>query len=196
VVLFPIAYPIALLLDAFLGKDHPTIYRRATIALLLDAFLGKDHPTIYRRAELKELTRQHLIDSEGQGTLTMDEGQGTLTMDEVKIMRGTLDMADKTAKDAMHPIMGTFMLEADAHLDEECMAEIMESGHSRIPIYMGTRANVAGLLITKNLILVDPTGGTKVRDVSKFAIRKMPRVAASLPLFELLHFFGQIPASQ
>jgi len=27
-------------------------------------------------------------------------------------MRGTLDMADKTAADAMHPIAGTFMLEA------------------------------------------------------------------------------------
>jgi metal transporter CNNM len=44
------------------------------IALLLDFFLGKDHPTIYRRAELKELTTLHLMDAaHGHGNLSHDE---------------------------------------------------------------------------------------------------------------------------
>ena len=44
------------------------------IAVILDCCLGTDHPTIYRRAELKELTKQHLIDAEhGHGNLSHDE---------------------------------------------------------------------------------------------------------------------------
>ena len=44
------------------------------IAAFLDCCLGTDHPTIYRRAELKELTKQHLIDAEhGHGNLSHDE---------------------------------------------------------------------------------------------------------------------------
>mmetsp|Transcript_10928 Transcript_10928/g.36894 ORF Transcript_10928/g.36894 Transcript_10928/m.36894 type:complete len:488 (-) Transcript_10928:42-1505(-) len=160
-ILFPIAWPISKMLDYFLGKDHPTIYRRA---------------------ELKELTRQHLITCDGHGTLTHDE---------VKVMSGVLDMANKQAKDAMHSIDGVFMLDAEAVLDMSCMREIMSSGHSRIPIFVGSKDNVVGLLIVKNIILVDPENNTKVKDVSRFAIRKIPKVSDKLPLFELLHFFGQ-----
>uniref|UniRef100_A0A7S0E099 CNNM transmembrane domain-containing protein n=1 Tax=Hanusia phi TaxID=3032 RepID=A0A7S0E099_9CRYP len=160
-ILFPIAWPISKMLDYFLGKDHPTIYRRA---------------------ELKELTRQHLINCDGHGTLTQDE---------VKVMSGVLDMANKQAKDAMHSIDGVFMLDAEAVLDMSCMREIMSSGHSRIPIFVGSKDNVVGLLIVKNIILVDPENNTKVKDVSRFAIRKIPKVSDKLPLFELLHFFGQ-----
>ena len=54
-----------------------------------------------------------------------------------------------------------------------------------------SRPNIVGVLIVKNIILVDPHSYTKVKDVSKFAVRKIPRVASNLPLFELLHFFGQ-----
>ena len=152
------------------------------IAKLLDWALGPDHPTVYRRAELKELTRRHLM--------TLD-GQGTLSHDEVKIMSGVLDMANKEAKDAMLDVDRFFMLDCDATLDGECMQAIMASGHSRIPVYVGGRQNVVGILIVKNIILVDPNSQTKVRDVSKFAIRRIPRVSKRLPLFELLHFFGQ-----
>ena len=122
--------------------------------------------------------------------MTLD-GHGTLSHDEVKIMSGVLDMANKEAKDAMLDVDRFFMLDCDATLDGECMQAIMASGHSRIPVYVGGRQNVVGILIVKNIILVDPNSQTKVRDVSKFAIRRIPRVSKRLPLFELLHFFGQ-----
>jgi len=66
------------------------------IAKVLDCVLGKDHPTIFRRAELKEMTKAHLQTEDGHG--------GTLSMDEVRILNGTLDMADKTAFTAMRPL--------------------------------------------------------------------------------------------
>ena len=38
------------------------------VAVALDYFLGPDHPTVYRRAELKELTKRHLITEGAHGT--------------------------------------------------------------------------------------------------------------------------------
>ena len=59
IICFPVSYPIAALLDYFLGQDHPTIYRKA---------------------ELKELTKQHLVDSEfGRGSLSQEEVVPNLT---------------------------------------------------------------------------------------------------------------------
>jgi len=97
------------------------------VAKLLDYFLGADHPTVYRRAELKELTKRHLM--------TLD-GHGTLSHDEVKIMSGVLDMANKVAMDAACDIADFFMLDIEAVLDVHCMQAIMASGHSRIPVYV------------------------------------------------------------
>ena len=42
------------------------------------------------------------------------DGHGTLSEDEVKIMSGVLDMATKVAKDAMHDVHKSFMLDCDA----------------------------------------------------------------------------------
>jgi CBS domain containing-hemolysin-like protein len=53
------------------------------------------------------------------------------------------------------------MLECDAVLDIECMHSIITSGHSRIPVYIGNNQNVVGVLIVKNIILVDPLSGTR-----------------------------------
>ena len=72
---------------------------------MLDYFLGPDHSTVYRRAELKELTKRHLMNADGHGTLSEDE---------VKIMSGVLYMATKVAKDAMHDVHKSFMLDCDA----------------------------------------------------------------------------------
>eukprot|EP00802_Teleaulax_amphioxeia_P015959 Tamp_16062.p1 GENE.Tamp_16062~~Tamp_16062.p1 ORF type:complete len:419 (-),score=63.24 Tamp_16062:34-1290(-) len=178
--------PISAYLSPFVRVLEAILFPIAMpMAAILDYFLGPDHPTVYRRAELKELTKRHLITQGDHGT------SGTLSQDEVKIMSGVLDMANKEVKDAMHSLEHVFMLSCDQPLDQDCMQSIIASGHSRIPVYVKKRQNVVGVLIVKNIILVDPRSEIKVRDVSKFAVRRIPRVSHRLPLFELLHFFGQ-----
>ena len=59
------------------------------IAKLLDIVLGADNPTIFRRSALKELTKAHL-ETEDAESHTI---RGSLSMDEVRILNGTLDMA-------------------------------------------------------------------------------------------------------
>jgi metal transporter CNNM len=56
----------------------------------------------------------------------------------------------------MQDISTVYMLEGDTKLDHHALSEIIGKGHSRIPVYMKEKACVIGVLIVKNLILIDP----------------------------------------
>mmetsp|Transcript_26968 Transcript_26968/g.88177 ORF Transcript_26968/g.88177 Transcript_26968/m.88177 type:complete len:463 (-) Transcript_26968:106-1494(-) len=150
------------------------------IGKLLDHVLGDDHAMIYRRAELKELTAQHLMD---------EDGHGTLTKDEVRILNGTLDMAGKQAKDAMRPLKDVYMIEASSPLDRTTLRNIMATGFSRIPVYHNDVQNVIGMLLVKDLLLVNPDDAVSVAWSERGLVRGIRRVPESLPLFDLLHLF-------
>lgn len=49
-----------------------------------------------------------------------------------------------------------FMLEANTVLNRATIAQILENGHSRIPIYEYERNNIIGLLLVKDLIMQNP----------------------------------------
>lgn len=78
----------------------------------------------------------------------------------------------------MTPITKCFMLDVDSRLDYETLGRVMQSGHSRIPVYEERpvedpnpgdvsdkeeskplmRRKILGVLLTKQLILIDPEG--------------------------------------
>lgn len=70
------------------------------IAKLLEWILGAHHGIIYRRQELRELIKMHAA----TGT-----GGGDLDLDTVTIAQGALDLSQKTVKDAMTPIDDVFV---------------------------------------------------------------------------------------
>ncbi|KAM0895373.1 hypothetical protein ACQ4PT_023883 [Festuca glaucescens] len=147
------------------------------ISKLLDWLLGKGHVALMRRAELKTLVDMHGNEA-GKG--------GELTHDETTIITGALEMTQKTAKDAMTPISETFSLDINAKLDLHTVGMIMSKGHSRIPIYSGRPSNIIGLILVKNLLTCRPEDEVPTRHVT---IRKIPRVADDLPLYDILNEF-------
>jgi CBS domain containing-hemolysin-like protein len=70
------------------------------IAKLLEYILGAHHGIIYRRSELRELIKMHAAGGEGGGDLDLD----TVTM-----AQGALDLAQKMVKQAMTPIEEVFV---------------------------------------------------------------------------------------
>jgi metal transporter CNNM len=70
------------------------------IAKLLEYILGAHHGIIYRRSELRELIKMHAAGGEGGGDLDFD----TVTM-----AQGALDLASKTVKEAMTLIDQVFV---------------------------------------------------------------------------------------
>eukprot|EP01112_Ceratiomyxa_fruticulosa_P021732 TRINITY_DN7759_c0_g2_i1.p1 TRINITY_DN7759_c0_g2~~TRINITY_DN7759_c0_g2_i1.p1 ORF type:complete len:550 (-),score=113.58 TRINITY_DN7759_c0_g2_i1:82-1731(-) len=159
ILLFPISWPIAKLLDCILGKDESS--------------------TFYRRGELKELLSRHQEDSRAGGGLTVDE---------TTIMKGALDMIDKKAHSIMTPLEEVFMVELMDSLTKEFFSKVIEKGHSRIPVYRDTREHIIGVLLAKNLIGVYP-GDTKLKVVDDLPLRQIPHISGQLPLYDLLNQF-------
>ncbi|KAK7285383.1 hypothetical protein RJT34_20152 [Clitoria ternatea] len=146
------------------------------IGKVLDVLLGHDDP-LFRRAQLKALVSIHSQEA-GKG--------GELTHDETTIISGALDLTEKTAEEAMTPIESTFSLDVDSKLDWEAIGKILARGHSRVPVYSGNPKNIIGLLLVKNLLTVRAETETPVSAVS---IRRIPRVPADMPLYDILNEF-------
>ncbi|KAL3621044.1 DUF21 domain-containing protein [Castilleja foliolosa] len=147
------------------------------ISKLLDFLLGHRHRALFRRAELKTLVDLHGNEA-GKG--------GELTHDETTIIAGALELSEKTAGDAMTPISETFAIDINAKLDRSLMSLILEKGHSRVPVYYEQPTNIIGLVLVKNLLTVHPEDKVPVKSVT---IRRVPRVAETLPLYDILNEF-------
>uniref|UniRef100_R7W9Z6 CNNM transmembrane domain-containing protein n=1 Tax=Aegilops tauschii TaxID=37682 RepID=R7W9Z6_AEGTA len=147
------------------------------IGKLLDCALGHNESALFRRAQLKALVSIHSKEA-GKG--------GELTHDETTIISGALDLTEKTAQEAMTPIESTFSLDVDSKLDWEAIGKILARGHSRVPVYSGNPRNVIGLLLVKSLLTVRAETETPVSAVS---IRRIPRVPADMPLYDILNEF-------
>jgi metal transporter CNNM len=84
--------------------------------------------------------------------------------DTITIVGATLDLQTKVVSDAMTPLPSVFQLPITSVLDYETLGRVLKAGHSRIPVYeeCGTgdqkKNKVIGVLLTKQLILLDPEG--------------------------------------
>ncbi|WVQ84841.1 hypothetical protein IAT38_006998 [Cryptococcus sp. DSM 104549] len=168
------------------------------IAKLLEYILGAHHGIIYRRSELRELIKMHAA---GGG------GGGDLDVDTVQMAQGALDLAGKTVKEAMTQIDQVFMLPIDAKLDYETLGHVVRSGHSRIPVYQMVEVpdinlsaptlgpaktkmvkKVLGSLLVKSCVLLDPEDATPLASIP---INAIPSVPCDEPLTNMLNVFQE-----
>ncbi|KAL8117825.1 hypothetical protein AgCh_015650 [Apium graveolens] len=156
--LFPVAYPISKLLDLMLGKGRTALFRRA---------------------ELKTLVSLHGNEA-GKG--------GELSGKETSIISGALELAEKTARDAMTPVSEVFSVDIDAKLDMELLQLILANGHSRIPIYHEQPRNIIGLILVKSLLTINPAKETPIKNIT---IRRIPRISEKMPLYDILNEFQE-----
>ncbi|XP_013401397.1 DUF21 domain-containing protein At4g33700 [Lingula anatina] len=154
------------------------------IAKLLDLLLGKEHGTFYRRAELGVLVDLH-ADKAGGGE---EGGEEKLTLDEVLIIKGALEMRDKTAKDAMVPLNDVFMLDINDKMDLLTMNKILTASHSRVPVYDGDKKNIIGVLLVKTLITLDPDDKVPIQSLKNTkSWRDVHYIEETKPLYDLLN---------
>lgn len=156
--MYPVAYPIASLLDYMLGEDHGTMYKKSGLKTLV---------TLHR---------------------TMG-GVERLTHDEVTIISAVLDLKEKKVKEIMTPIENVFTISADTVLDEKHVAEIFDSGFSRIPIYLPNEpTNFIGMLLVRILISYDPED---CLPVSHFPLATLPETSPNTSCLNILNYFQE-----
>ncbi|KAH9940457.1 uncharacterized protein BXZ73DRAFT_42641 [Epithele typhae] len=176
------------------------------VAKFMELTLGPHHGIMYRRGELKELIALHS---------TTGHLGGDLQSDTVTIIGATLDLQEKVVRQAMTSLDKVFMLSIDAKLDFDTLKRIGETGHSRVPVYEEVEVPVVlkaqgippaaaddsplpdrvqkvkkiiGVLLVKQLLLLDPKEATPVKSITLNAI---PCVPSNEPILSVLDKFQE-----
>jgi magnesium and cobalt transporter len=67
------------------------------------------------------------------------------------MLEGVIRMASMTAGDVMVAVRRMDLLDIDAPYDE-LLAQVIDTGHSRFPVFDGSRDNIIGMLMAKDLL--------------------------------------------
>lgn len=148
------------------------------IEFVVRRLLGKPETTEEQESERVE---QEILDavSEGKAHGAVDEDQedmieSVFALDETAV---SAIMTPRTDIDAV-PINATY---------EDVRKMILESGHSRIPVYEGTVDHIVGVVYAKDLLRLDAPDGFETGQ----SMRAVPYVPESKTLDELLEEFRQ-----
>jgi len=124
-------------------------------------------------------SRDELIDS-----LADAEHKELIPPESRMMLEGVIRMADMTAGDVMVPAGRMDQLDIAADYDE-LLHGVIDTGHSRFPVYEGRRENVIGILMAKDLLKLQRSPDLNLRTLLRPAVF----VPESKGLNELLRDF-------
>jgi len=157
------------------------------ISKILDIIFGRKK-TYTQYENFKDMVESYMTDDQDQVYIEGDENTVTQTTpllpDEVGILIGVLSMKEKTCADAMVGIDNVYMLEDKTVFSLNLMKEIIERGHSRIPVYHGKRHLIIGMFLSKQLICVNPKDEVSLNSLE---LVEIPHVTSEMPLLKLLN---------
>lgn len=115
--------------------------------------------------------------------LNVSHEEGVLEEGEKEMITNVFDFPDTVAREIMTPRTDMVCTEANA-LIEDVVEAIIESKHSRIPIYEGSIDNIIGIVTTRDLLEQVQLGNRQktVKDILKRVIK----VPESKPIDDLL----------
>ncbi|WP_100614022.1 gliding motility-associated protein GldE [Confluentibacter citreus] len=126
------AYPLSVLDVVFSPLSLPM--RRFTIAIHNKLGKQKANLNVDQLSEALKLTSEH-----------------DTTKEEQKILQGIVSFGNTDTKQVMRPRIDIFALNIDQEYSE-VMAEIIENGYSRIPVYKDNIDQIVGILYVKDLL--------------------------------------------
>jgi len=86
----------------------------------------------------------------------MLEVENIINTQEKRIVQAALSLQEKNAEQVMTGIEHVYMLDINTELNHKTLRDIYSQGFSRIPIYDRTKDNIVGVLMTRDLILINP----------------------------------------
>ncbi len=176
---------LALVAISGTALSDPQPPRSARAASLRGADSGKHHDKRSLFERVVEFispgpdSKDELIES-----LAEAEQRELIEPESRAMLEGVIRMADMTAGDVMVAAPRMDLLDIDAPYDE-LLAIVIETAHSRFPVYEGTRENILGILMAKDLL--------KLQRAPELNLRTLLRPAVFVPeskgLNELLRDF-------
>jgi putative hemolysin len=125
--------------------------------------VGESAPASVRSGLVTEEEIKTLVDAGEEG--------GAIEEEEKEMILSIFQLGDTLAREVMVPRIDIVAFEAGATVDEATRT-LIDTGHSRAPVYSGTIDNVVGLLYGKDILAAQHAGGTEqhVRDIMRPAI--------------------------
>lgn len=151
--------------------------------LALARWIGTLRPSPRRTAEREEIVERafdSLADSVG-----MDEP--VIEADEREMIRGVISLEDTEVREVMVPRINIVAVAVDASIDD-VRRKIVESGHSRLPVYDETLDTIVGILYIKDLFCAEAAGDVSLSALARraFVVPETKRVDALLEEFKRL----------
>jgi Mg2+/Co2+ transporter CorB len=85
------------------------------------------------------------------GALTLGQSEGVVQKEDRDRILGALDLGERTVEEIMLHRSQIQMLDADTDPDE-LLRQLLESPHTRLPVYQGDHDNIVGVVHAKDLL--------------------------------------------
>jgi metal transporter CNNM len=106
------------------------------------------------------------------------------------MLHGALKFREMTVQEIMTPAAEVFMVPLCANLDVQLLQSIFRAGYSRIPVYDKDKNDVVGVLLAKDLLLIDPKEEIPIRNFMTVFGRQPIIVWPDQTLGEILNLFS------
>lgn len=120
--------------------------------------------------------------------VTEGEREGAIREDAAQMIVGLMDLHQIEVGSIMTPRPDVFMLRASTPI-RQARVEVYERGHSRVPVYLESRDQIAGILYAKDLLPFGDESPDSDRTLASLAMRQPVYVRASMPVDDLLREF-------
>lgn len=165
ILFYPIARPMASLLDKVLGVEEEDMFNREEISAMLALH-----------------SKKSFLDD-----TSCDDNELPLSENEVDVLSGVLGLAKRTIRDVFIKWDKVNCISSDQILDAQTIEAIDRVGHSRLPVFKGSdRQNVVGFFLVKKIIHVNPEKGTPL---SSFQLHEPIIVGLNQSLLNVMNMF-------
>ena len=152
--------------------------RHANNGYLAIPVVSEPHPTRAVEREDKRSFLQKLAEFIHPGPDSTDELIETLAeaqdnniigAESRLMLEGVIRMADMTAGDVMVPATRMDFLDIGADIDA-MLHQVIDTGHSRFPVFDGNRENIIGILMAKDLLKLQRAPELNIRALIRSAV--------------------------
>jgi CBS domain containing-hemolysin-like protein len=178
--------------EGFLYLSWPLWRTLAALTLPLSAGARLLDALLHRAAGRKHVeVDEQAIEEEIRTIVGEGHREGLLEDDAREMIEGVIDLGDAYVSQIMTPRTDMHMIHVDAPWDQ-MIAEVIESGHTRIPMFDKTRDDIVGILYSKDLLPELATGDPNSRTPMRELVRKPLFVPETKAVDDLLAMFQQL----
>ena len=167
IITYPISMPIAKFMDLVIGEKHENRFKNSDLKTLIE---------LHTKTMLNKM-----LDKDDE---ILNEDDYGLTDQQYKVISRAFEVHNSTIKDVMIKLDNVFSFDIETKIDKNFIDKIIDSGHSRLPIYEGEKNNLIGYFRTKKLIGLDLSKKHKLENFLSRAI-EVNKDTTIISLYEL-----------